>query len=490
MSRLRNELQGLLSLASEAYIGTPHRATVDAIRARLDEPLRVAIAGKVKAGKSTLLNALVGERLAPTDAGECTKVVTWYRHGHTYRVDLHGRDGSVRQAPFHRQGGKLDIDLGGTEPAALVRIEVSWSSDRLRDLTLIDTPGLGSLSTDVGERSRTFLALDDDAPPTEADAVIYLMRHMHSSDLDFLEAFHDDDLGRPTPANAITVLSRADEIGSCRVDALAVAARVASRLAAEPRLRRLSQTVVPVAGLLAEAALTLTEEHHRALTAVAALPHAEADDLLLTGDRFLAPEVTVLPLEARQELVDRFGLFGIRTSVSLIRLGAAGSAGALAQKLRARSGIETLRSHLLTLFTERRDVLKARAALTALDALVRESPPPDAPRLAAEIERVTAGAHELVEVELLQVVRSGRIRFRDDETSELDRLYSRIGGDPRSRLGMEDADADAARAAIAGAADRWRRRAESPLASPDLRSTAHAVTRTYEGMLGDLDRPG
>ena len=41
--------------------------------------LRVAIAGRVKAGKSTLLNALVGERLAATDAGECTRIVTWYR---------------------------------------------------------------------------------------------------------------------------------------------------------------------------------------------------------------------------------------------------------------------------------------------------------------------------------------------------------------------------------------------------------------------------
>ena len=60
---------------------------------RLDEPLRLAMAGKVKAGKSTLLNALVGEAIAATDAGECTRVVTWYVDGHAPSVALHPRDG-------------------------------------------------------------------------------------------------------------------------------------------------------------------------------------------------------------------------------------------------------------------------------------------------------------------------------------------------------------------------------------------------------------
>lgn len=40
--------------------GTPLAERVAAIRQRMSEPLRVAIAGRVKAGKSTLLNALMG----------------------------------------------------------------------------------------------------------------------------------------------------------------------------------------------------------------------------------------------------------------------------------------------------------------------------------------------------------------------------------------------------------------------------------------------
>src|SRR5690606_15825912 len=76
------QVRSLLTQATQVYQETPAAAErLNAVLSRLDEPLRVAIAGKVKAGKSTLLNALVGEELAPTDAGECTKIVTWYRDG-------------------------------------------------------------------------------------------------------------------------------------------------------------------------------------------------------------------------------------------------------------------------------------------------------------------------------------------------------------------------------------------------------------------------
>ena len=68
--RLPARMRAMLAEATQAYEGTPDHAPLRAMARRLDEPLRVAIVGRVKAGKSTLLNALVGERLAATDAGE------------------------------------------------------------------------------------------------------------------------------------------------------------------------------------------------------------------------------------------------------------------------------------------------------------------------------------------------------------------------------------------------------------------------------------
>ena len=94
-------VRALLTSAADAYADDPRSAALFREHLnRVDEPLRVAIAGKMKAGKSTLLNALVGEQIAPTDAGECAKVVTWYEHSATPRV-LH-RGG--RRAPASHPG--------------------------------------------------------------------------------------------------------------------------------------------------------------------------------------------------------------------------------------------------------------------------------------------------------------------------------------------------------------------------------------------------
>ncbi len=332
-SPLLSSVRDLLTRAAAAYQGTPGATRLQAVLDRLDEPLRVAIAGKVKAGKSTLLNALVGEELAPTDAGECTKIVTWYRDGITYRATLEPKSGEAQQVPFSRDGGAINIDLGGYDADAVERLVVEWPSSSLRNMTLIDTPGIASLSTDVSARTHAFLTPGEDQV-TPADAVLYLMRHLHASDINFLEAFHDEEFSQATPVNAIAVLSRADEVGVGRIDSMASAQRIARRYRTDGKVRRLAQTVVPVAGLLAQSGATLREAEYKALDAIAGASHEEAESLFLSADRFVSAQTPIaLTTMEREHLMDRLGLFGIRLSVSLIRQGVASNATTLSTEL-------------------------------------------------------------------------------------------------------------------------------------------------------------
>jgi GTPase SAR1 family protein len=486
---LLDEVRALLARAGQVMRAggdASRAAAVDDIASRLDEPLRVAFAGRVKAGKSTLLNALVGEELAPTDAGECTRIVTWYCDGHTYRVTLHLRRGGSRQARFSRDGGALDIDLGDDSAEDVERIEVLWPSGRLSGMTLIDMPGLGSAREGASEPSHRFLAIGDEGDrPSEADAVIYLMRHLHQADLGFLEAFHDGAI-TASPVNTIAVLSRADEVGACRPEAMQTARRIAARYRSDPRLRRLSQTVVPVSGLVAQAAVTVTEAEYRALAALAAAPRKDVDGLLLTVDRFVADDAaaagTVTAIE-REGLLERLGLYGVRTSIRLIRLKAAGSATELATQLRDISGIEELRRLLLSLFGNRRDVLKARAALVGLETVLRGFAGTAADELAGDLERIVASAHELAELEVVNAIRSGDCALRPDEVAEVERLLDQPGATLAERLGVAQGEE---RKALLAAVERWRRRADHPLSSRTVVETARSIVRTLEGLSRDL----
>ncbi len=481
------DLRPLIDRARAICDHTELGERLERLAARLDEPLIVAIAGKVKAGKSTLLNALVGEELAPTDAGECTRIVTWYRNGPTYRVSVESLEGTVRQVPFRRDEGALDVDLGGQPADEIRRMIVEWPSSRLTDLTLIDTPGLESVAMSTSARTHAFLGTDG-ASHAEADAVIYLMKHLHRADIGFLEAFRDDADSAASPISAISVLSRADEVGVCRLDAMVAAERIASTWRDDPRLRRLCQTVVPVAGLVAQAGASLTEQEFRALRSIASLPRDQVDDLLLTVDRFVGTELDATTPIERELLLERFGVFGVRLSVSLIRLGAADHARVLADELWARSGIEQLRRLLTTVFAERRDILKARVALTGLDAALGEMGElgrPEAAELVREVERIGANAHQFREIHVLQSLRSGRLPFTPPEAIEVEHLLETVGAPMAVRLAS--LDGQDVRRVVLDALERWRLRSENPMTPLEIVDAARVIIRTYEGLLATSD---
>ena len=69
-------------------------------------PPRVAIAGRLKSGKSTLVNALTQHHIAATDSVECTMAVSMYLDGAPARAEVVGLDGRVDRVSLGQ--GPLD----------------------------------------------------------------------------------------------------------------------------------------------------------------------------------------------------------------------------------------------------------------------------------------------------------------------------------------------------------------------------------------------
>ncbi|NDK88710.1 Isoniazid-inducible protein iniC [Gordonia desulfuricans] len=486
-----DRVRSMTAAATQAYRETS-RAPEDALddldrcSRRLGEPLRIALAGALKAGKSTLLNALIGEELAPTDATECTRIVTWFHHGPTPTVRAHHMNGLSAPVPIARVDGHLDFDLDTLDPTAIDRLEVSWPTTELTRRTIIDTPGTASLNSDVSARTMRLLAPEDGV--SGADAVVYLMRSTTASDVSTLSELSRQVGGSGAPLGVIGVISRADEIGVGRIDAMLSAKEVAARSAADLSASGLCQAVVPVAGLLALTARTMRQREFRALSALASAPAEDLQLAMLSADRFTREEST-LPLEAetRTHLIRRFGLFGIRIGVALVQGGVA-DANSLAEELLARSGLVELQQIVDVQFGQRAEQLKVHSALVELTRILARYPTPATRPLADEVRRMLGDVHGFEEVRLLGMLRSRRTTLSDGEIVDATRLIGGYGTSADDRLGLDPFETmTSGRPAAIAAVQRWRGRAGHPLNDSFTTRVCRAAARSAEGIVATMD---
>jgi hypothetical protein len=480
--RLEESVWELLHEALDLY-RDDHRATdqLHHYLSRFEEPLRIAVAGPWRSGKSTLVNAIMGEEVAPVEVEDSRQVFTWYEDGPEPEVTAFSADGSARELAVTRSASGMRVELGGWQSGQVDNIVVKWPTRTLRHATLVDTPAV--TPAEDGRTSIMSRILRD------ADAVLYLTRDARDTDMGFLRSAQEGGVARAAPVNVILVLSRADEIGGGRIDALLTAKQLARRQHRDPQVNSLCMRVVALGGLVALAGRVLTEPDFVALATLAATPRTELEGFLLSTDRFVGTEFpSPLDAEVRRALLDRFGIFGIRLATTLIRTGC-DTRAKLAAELVRRSGFTELRESMGRYFIDRRDVLKARSALVALEFLLRTGSRPGTGELLARVEYIMSTAHDFRELRLLAALQDPKMRLDADLTAEAHRLVGGNGTGLAARLGVDHDTTDAELWELSSEAlHRWQNQAEDPLMSLDLRRAAAVVVRSCEGMLAQLSR--
>ncbi|WP_447004897.1 dynamin family protein [Saccharothrix isguenensis] len=467
---------------------------------RLSAPLQVAVAGRIKSGKSTLVNALIGRRVAPTDVGECTRLVTRFQYGTVDRIEVVFTDGRKQVLPFE-SNGSIPPDLG-VDIDKVSHIEAYLTNAVLRDLTVIDTPGLGSLDAASVARTEALLGAGSDVGSASgadsaeldpvsrnavagAEAVLYVVTQgVRADDQQALAAFTAATASREAgPVNAIAVLNKADTIAAETVEGSDGDTWRAAVLLAERQAHTLKPRVadvLPVIGLVAESTETggFTSADADALRRLADLDDATRETMLISADLFVSWECDV-PVGTRTRLLEKLDLYGIGKALEAVDAEPGITAGALRRKLLDASGLDGVRAKLNAVFRSRADGIKAAAALASVTSLAAASGDPNERQRvhnAIEVLLAKPEAHQLRLLEALTLVASGAVAMPNDLVEEVLRFGS--SPDLSEQLGLRGRPP---RELMAYALERagWWRSFASFGATPAQSRVAHVVHRAY-----------
>ena len=192
-SRAVMDFQILVSQALKTLRGlgsdfASHADRLTFLRERLEEGrLHLAVLGQFKRGKSTLLNAFLGQALLPTSVVPLTAIPTFIYYGPELRMQVLYQDERPPKEYANLSFEELSRTLEGlvTEEGnprnhlGVLQVEIYHPAEILKHgVVLIDTPGIGSTFTHNTEATLNFLpqcdaalfVLSADPPLTEVEA--------------------------------------------------------------------------------------------------------------------------------------------------------------------------------------------------------------------------------------------------------------------------------------------------------------------------------
>lgn len=175
---------------------------IDSNLNREGKKLNISVLGEVKAGKSTLVNALLREELSYVNVVEATAAIVKMSYG-SGAARIFYKDGTSENFEFIEDLNKLMDDNLNNQVYfdSIKNIEIYSSNTILRKIDIVDTPGITTVTKENMERTYDYLA--------ETDLIFWVLNIHHLGQRDVTDEIDKlMDLGKPI----VCILNRIDEL--------------------------------------------------------------------------------------------------------------------------------------------------------------------------------------------------------------------------------------------------------------------------------------
>lgn len=512
---LRTEVLGLLDNAQQLCAGCADAQmlvqTLKQMRARLDQPLRVAVVGIMKAGKSTFMNALMGKNILFTGDLETTYTVCWFRYAPTPSLRVHFRDGSSLDTAFEDLE-KWSVRKYEKENPRINDVRyliIHYPAEVLKTLEFIDTPGLNSIYGIDAQNTEDFLALkssEDTLHETSmADAVVYAFSHTASGfDHDILHAFHNGG-STASPINSIGILTKVDATGIWNVfddtTPVQAATAVSNNVMSNASMKQLLFTVLPVCAKVCEGYCQMSEQDWQTMELISKSEHEDLQDLLYDARQFcVATDACYDRMgspEDRARLMALVGQYGILEIARLLRQGK--SRDEIGAQLQSLCGIDSIRDILYRHFANRTFVIKTQYIFSNLLSQIHRLKQDEASsaklldiaeQIGDGIDALMSSVQTLKELKVLQMYYNGQLQFQNEEEKmDFLRVTGEFGHAAELRLGAPFGTTVEELAAIAQEkVHLWHAKAAGGwILSGSYVEAATTIARSYEQMYYHLN---
>ena len=151
------------------------------LKSKLEVPIKVVLMGEVKAGKSTILNALVGKEISLTDVVESTSCIieVYYNSNEKAIIEFKDKEsieGTLETIQKIMIEHYRDLDFFSN----CEKISIGLPLESLRHIHIVDTPGLATI-TEQNEK-KTYEYVEN------ADVVLWAFNSTHLGQEDVKEA--------------------------------------------------------------------------------------------------------------------------------------------------------------------------------------------------------------------------------------------------------------------------------------------------------------